>query len=653
MEKDIQILKAVLTNFKGTQSLTASFNKNTVVKGDNGTGKTTMWDSFTWCLFGKDSTGASDFEVKPLDKHNNVIHKLDVEVEYTLSINGTLTVIKRVLREKWETKRGSTEPAFKGNETVYFVDDVPLSQAEFKTKINAICSEDIFKLITNVSAFNKLPWQERRAVLSCMAGNDITDEAIASGNVDFKPILDALSANKTVEEYKKEVAAKRKKAKDELQQIPVRIDEVQKDMPEEVDFDAVQKEADGVKKQIADIDKKLQGGEVAGSALLDEYKEKNNQLNECRSQMSEIEQSLRTDLNKKKADIENTQYKQNQEVQTLKSNNDRTGKELQTANDAIAKKQAALRELESEWVSENAKQFENGELQPICSQCKRPFTSEELEEQRSDLLTTFNEHKTKKLSNIKAKGDDVSTAIDELRKQVAELQNAINKNDNRAKELQGEITETNKKQAILPTLDQLIGANTEHCRLKSKVEQIEAAVKSSTSAPANTELLSKKTELSNQLKGIEDKLAKKEIIAAKKERVAELERQEKVLAQQVADWEQIENVIQQFSKTKIDLIESRISSLFSMVKFKMYEQQINGGEKECCECLVSGVPYGSGLNNAAMINAGIDIINALSKHYDIYAPIWIDNRESVNRLIDSNSQIINLVVSDDKQLSIN
>lgn len=653
MKKDIQILKAVLTNFKGIKSQAVEFGKNTTIKGDNGTGKTSLLDSYTWAFFGKDSTGASDFEVKPLDKNNNVIHKLDVEVEYTLLIDGVQTVIKRVLREKWETKRGSTEPAFKGNETIYFIDDVPLSQAEFKTKINAICSEDIFKLITNVSAFNKLPWQERRAVLSSMAGDDITDEAVASGNADFKPVLDALSANKTVEEYKKEVAAKRKKAKDELQQIPVRIDEVQKDMPAEVDFNALQVEAAGVKKQIADVDKKLQGGETAGAALLEEYKEKNAQLNEYRSQMSEIEQSLRTDLNKKKADIENALYKQNQETQTLKASSDRTERELQSVNEAIEKKQAQLKQLEGAWVAENVKQFENGKLQPICSQCKRPFTPEELEEQRTELLTAFNTAKTQKLSEINAKGDEVSASIAELRKQVAEIQSAIEKNNARSKELQEEVSETNKKQAALPTLDQLIGSNTEYSRLKSKVEQIELEVKCNTPAPANEELLSKKTELSNQLKGIEDKLAKKEVIVAKKERVAELERQEKVLAQQVADWEQIENVIQQFSKTKIDLIESRISSLFQLVKFKMYEQQINGGEKECCECLVNGVPYGSGLNNAAMINAGIDIINALSKHYDIYAPVWVDNRESVNHLIDSKSQIINLVVSDDKQLSIN
>ena len=81
----------------------------------------------------------------------------------------------------------------------------------------------------------------------------------------------------------------------------------------------------------------------------------------------------------------------------------------------------------------------------------------------------------------------------------------------------------------------------------------------------------------------------------------------------------------------------------------MYEQLINGGIVETCEALINGVPY-SDANNAAKINAGIDIINTLSKEYDTWAPIFVDNAESVNELIKTESQIVRLVVSDDKEL---
>lgn len=91
--------------------------------------------------------------------------------------------------------------------------------------------------------------------------------------------------------------------------------------------------------------------------------------------------------------------------------------------------------------------------------------------------------------------------------------------------------------------------------------------------------------------------------------------------------------------------------MFSLVKFKMYEQQINGGEIETCEAVVNGVPY-SGQNNAMQINMGIDIINAICKFEGITAPIFIDNAESVNEFISSQSQVIKLVVTTDNELSI-
>jgi hypothetical protein len=58
----------------------------------------------------------------------------------------------------------------------------------------------------------------------------------------------------------------------------------------------------------------------------------------------------------------------------------------------------------------------------------------------------------------------------------------------------------------------------------------------------------------------------------------------------------------------------------------------------------NGVPYEGGLNNAARINVGLDIINTLGQHYGFSAPIFVDNAEAVTQLIDTDSQVIRLVV---------
>ena len=67
--------------------------------------------------------------------------------------------------------------------------------------------------------------------------------------------------------------------------------------------------------------------------------------------------------------------------------------------------------------------------------------------------------------------------------------------------------------------------------------------------------------------------------------------------------------------------------------------------------MVDGVPF-SDLNNAGRINAGLDIINAICRFEEVYAPIFIDNAESVNKLLPVNSQSIRLIVSEHKTLVI-
>lgn len=81
--------------------------------------------------------------------------------------------------------------------------------------------------------------------------------------------------------------------------------------------------------------------------------------------------------------------------------------------------------------------------------------------------------------------------------------------------------------------------------------------------------------------------------------------------------------------------------------------QKNGGIKNCCEATVSGVSYGTNLNSAAKLNAGLDIISALSKASGVQLPVWVDNAESVTDLLPVDTQVIRLAVSaTDKTLRV-
>ena len=91
--------------------------------------------------------------------------------------------------------------------------------------------------------------------------------------------------------------------------------------------------------------------------------------------------------------------------------------------------------------------------------------------------------------------------------------------------------------------------------------------------------------------------------------------------------------------------------MFHLVHWKLFDEQINGGVVDCCEATVNGVPYNDGLNDGAKVNAGLDVISALSAHYGVSVPLFIDNAERVTRLVDIDTQVIRLVVSaQDKEL---
>jgi len=113
----------------------------------------------------------------------------------------------------------------------------------------------------------------------------------------------------------------------------------------------------------------------------------------------------------------------------------------------------------------------------------------------------------------------------------------------------------------------------------------------------------------------------------------------------------LEFLVQDFQKEKDNKLMERINGMFSLVKFSFISEKLNGNEAITCFCSVDGVPFAD-VNNASKINAGLDIINAICRSVGITAPIFIDNRESVNELIPTMSQVINLVVSKDKSLMI-
>ena len=196
------ILKELsLENFKGIKAFEGSFGDTTDIYGENGTGKTTIADAFFWLLFDNDSEDKKDFDIKPIDSGGNVMHGLESKVTGTLEIDGRLIILQKVYKEKWTKRRGESEKVFTGNETLYFVNDVPVKKSEYQDTIKEIIQEDLFKLITNPLYFStKLKWQERRNILMQILG-DIEEQEVINSSVKLKELEDLIS-NTDVDTFK-------------------------------------------------------------------------------------------------------------------------------------------------------------------------------------------------------------------------------------------------------------------------------------------------------------------------------------------------------------------------------------------------------------------------------------------------------------------
>lgn len=640
--KKVKLIRMSLYNFKGIQSFETTFNGRTRIFGDNATGKTTLVDAFTWLLFGKDSTGRKDFAIKTYDSENNVIHKLDHGVTGVFDIDGEEITLRRVYREKWVTRRGSQDAELQGHETLFFWNDVPMQAGEYQSKVDGIITEGTFRMITSPWYFNSLKWQDRREILTSMAG-DVSDKDIAAKRLDFSALFNDMG-KKSLEEYKKELAAKKKNLRKELEEIPARIDEVTRNTPEVKDWTAIEAEIETLENEIKSIDEQISDSSKANEAFLKQKRIRQDRIHQLKSKISDMEfegrkafskamQEKQDAIDSAKAEIEKINRKVKNDIAEIE--------ELQQRIKSYENKQAKLRD---QWIGINAQKFPGfgGSNNFTCPTCKQTLPEDEVELKKAMMKASFNNEKEKQLSDISGQGKALNPIIENLKKQIKELESFDY--DAQVAAHEKVIEEWEKKHLV--SVQEILAGNVDYQRMKKELEEFEKQP-AEEEAPLldNSELKSKKADLQIKIDLLKKDLSAKNQIELFDKRKAELLRQEKEYAKQLAELEQSEFTIQEFTRAKVDMLESKINSMFDGVKFRLFDTQLNGGLVECCDTLIDGVPW-SDANNAAKINAGISIINVLSDHYGQIAPVWIDNAESITKIQKSNAQIIELYVSE-------
>ena len=633
----MKLLKLNLQNFKGIRNSEFDFGGiNATIYGDNATGKTTVFDSLCWLLFGKDSLDRADFEIKTLE-NGEPIHKVNHEVEAEfLNDDGNSFTLRRVYREKYSSPRGG-DTKLTGHTTDYFINDVPVKEKEYKQYINDVIAEDVFKLITNPLYFNEqYSWQNRRKLLLEMCG-DVDDASVINSKDELKRLTELLNG-RSVDEQRKIVAAKKTAINKELDMIPVRIDEA---LRNKADIAASESK---LTTDIETLNKSINELENQKATIINGFSstEKRSKIDEIGRQLkarqSEVLSVYNSEKQRKRGEYEAllTQLK------IIESEHDRyTDRAYDLAKD-IERESKRIETLQAEFDTFNAQEF-NKEACPTCGQ---PLP----EDKQVELEAAFNSEKAAKL-------EEWQSLIESAKKLKANYEEQrevlIVKADGLTKEIEEKTKayETKFKE-YESYLEPNIEDDPDYKELKAELFLLELDEGEEADDKDVARLDDEISSVKEKRAALETELNKYTLNADIQKRVIELENQQQKLAAEKNLLDETSFLIDEFVKAKVDMLEESINSHFEYARFKMFNVLVNRNIEECCETTYKGVPYRS-MNNAARMNVGLDIINALTKFYNVTAPVFIDNAEAVTDFVKCNSQTIKLVVDADfKELTM-
>lgn len=624
----MKLVQLNLQNFKGIEFGDFRFINNTIIRGDNATGKTTVFDALCWLLFGKDSLDRADFQIKTL-KNGEPVHNVNHMVQAAFdNEDGTGFTLKRIYREKYSNPRGG-EVKLTGHTTDYFINDVPSKEKEYKAFINSMINEDVFKLITNPLFFNEqYTWQNRRKLLLEMCG-DVDDASVINSKEELKRLTDLLNG-RSVDEQRKIIASKKTAINKELDMIPVRIDEAVKCKP--TPLEAEQK----LKDDIATIETAIKQLEEDKSVIVNglDGAERTAKIREVKRKLADRKSQLMNEHTDKERRLEHEYKLSLVQLQMAESERDRYKDREYELDSQIKQEEARIEKLQSEFDKFNQSQFDD----ELCPTCGQPYPAEK----RAELEAIFN---TQKATNLEEwqKLIDSATALKQNYIEQKEIMQV--KADGMCSQIEELSNNKDQKEKAMHEVGEVdLDNDVQVNDLKAELFMLELD-EDNASDDQLKRIDSELSKLADKRSTLQTELTKYDVIRDITKRINELEQEQQQLINEKNVVDETAFLLDEFVKAKVEMLEDTINKHFTITTFKMANVLVNGSVEDCCETMVDGVPYRS-LNNAARINAGIDIINALTKFYKVNAPVFIDNAEAVTKFIDCKSQTIKLIVDE-------
>ena len=629
----------VLQNFKNIRTLDIEFGTHTTtVSGTNEQGKSTVYDAYLWCLFGI-TTRKNDC-VQPTGADNQIIHKIDTEVSVVLLVDGNEVTLRRRLTEKWKAE-GTDGEKFISAPMERYYNDVPCSKAEFESKLNAIYALDSWLMLSNIKTFMQQKMEDRRRILASITGDVDTAALLAQ----FPLVKKGIDEGKTIEELQKQTLSTKKRAQKEIDSIPNQI-AAQDKLRVETDFAALHAQKDELEAQIADLDKLLQ----ADSTELEADKRNRAELQQLEATLAQQRKKWQDEHFGRLQQLRIAAMNAKEAVQTA----ERQQQKNKQGYDALCKKLADLQtqfeQKKQEWLAKNNEEFSYTPA-TVCECCGQPLSAEAQQRMYDKAATSFNTDKADALQRLYNECGQLKAQIDVIKKQMQQYESETQAADvqlvnSRKEEAAATQSATGIEEAL--TVDE----NSDVQATQGKIKLLQAAMQKPEMSATDKENSDKRELLKAQRDAVVRQLAGEQTnanIDKEKERLnAEAQKQSQI----VADCNAVLEQLRKYNRLVLDATESKLNVFFQLARWKFAEQnKTNDEEQQVCTAVYGGIEYDR-LNNAGQVNVGVDICEGIKKASNVELPLFVDNVESVEKLLDTQSQIIKLRFVPGAQLTV-
>lgn len=640
----MKILNLKMSNFRGIKAMEINFDgKDTDIFGANGTGKTTVANAICWLLIDRPATEEADFDPKTIGAHG-VKHSAEI----TLALDdGQELLLAKEFYEKWTRKRGAAEAEFTGNVTYYYVDGVGVKKKEYIATVERACGVDIekLKMLLVLGYFaDTMKTEDKRKILFELAG-EFTDEDVFEKAPELKDLASYLampgntSKTYTIEQWRKIAAEQRSSLNKKLELLPTRIDEAQKLIPEDTADEAA------LVNSLQALDEERTKIEEERASLNTE----DGQKEALRAAIAGLDVDLATKRAEhiKKGAEANREINEaidalNTERRNVAENLDDLKRQQRESETRYEQMKAERERLVNEYAAIQAKQWDHG--QETCPSCGQTLPADRIEELRA----AFNEEKSKQKALINKRGQACSSdkiAAEEAR--IEDTKAKISATEQKLKECQQRIENLRESLTESPAFE----TTEAYLEITNRINDLRAKLQAGSSAPDETAKVyeEKLQAVKKKIQSVTMRIAQSRAAKDSQKRVAELEQELRDTSAALENIERGIHLCEEFTRTKAAMITDSVNEHFRFVRFILFRDQINGGLKEICEPTVENsngewVEYRS-VNYAAQVNAKLDIVDTLNRHYKTNLPIIMDQGESVTAPLPVSEQLIRLIVS--------